>query len=287
MKKHGVFSLLLLSLTACSGKAARPNESYFSNADDPDLSYITRNGENRGKEGVGYSYQEVSREATVESISRDIDAGKSVYLFLHLDTCSHCAAAHDDYVNAWLDSGIEVYSLEFIQKDIASGMAVLHGLVERYPAYGKYLNEGIVTPSTFLLDNAEKIRAVGMENQRESLQNLEEFLKNLLNFTYIYTFRTFDSYLKFAQENDCLVYRNGIDDEFYPTQVYPLAKRSSRHTAELQTEYFSEEDLKRLDEYIGSDNQLGLIEKGALTQKTSVYESPDVAGQIIQSFYQK
>lgn len=284
MKKALACSLLLLALTSCSSTPSRPNESYFVNQDDPDLPYMTRNGDNYGRKGVSYSYDEVSRGVTVESISHEIDSGKSVFLFLHMDTCSHCSAAHDDYVNAWLDSGLEVFALKFIQSNPQPMLGILHELGERYPAYASAFNNTIYTPSTYLLDNADKIRVVGVENQRESLQNLEEFLKNLMNFTYVYTFRTFDSYLSFAKENECLVYRHGAEDAFFYDTIYPLAKHSKLHTAELQVEYFSEADKKRCEEYFG-EADLGLVKGNALSSQISVTKSPDQAGQLIRSYY--
>ena len=163
-------------------------------------------------------------------------------------------------------------------------LGILHGLGERYPAYASAFNSTIYTPSTYLLDNANKIRVVGVENQRESLQNLEEFLKNLMNFTYVYTFRTFDSYLSFAKENECLVYQSKAEDTYFYDTIYPLAKHSKLHTAELQVEYFSEADKKRCEEYFG-EADLGLVKNCVLSDQLSVTKSPDQAGQLIRSYY--
>ena len=285
MKKRWIASLLLLSLSACSSQGSkRPNESYFTNPNDPDLAYVTRNGDNYGKEGIAYSYQEVMREASVDAIANDIDSGKGVFLFLHGDTCSHCSAAHDDMVGMLLDSGLEAYQAMFAMRNPSPTITMLGELASRYPAYAKYLNGHYTTPSSYFLDNEGKIRVIAIENNRESLQNLEEFVKNLFNFTTIYTFRTFDSYLRFAADYDCLAYVKDADDSFYEESVFPLAKRSSLHTAELQWEYFSEEDQKRCQDYFG-ENNLGLIQKGTLATSANAVKNPAEAGELVQSYY--
>ena len=278
-------SLLLLSLSSCGlGNSARYNDAEFPVTDDTDLVYLKRNGDNFDKNNISYSYADLTREATHDSLSKRIDGGESVFLFLHSDGCPSCQASHDDLARFFLTSGILVEGLHFTDETREAKLNVLYSITAAYPNLAKVLHSPYVTPSIYIIRNGESAVPVSFLDQRESLQNLEEFLKNLMNFTYVYTFRTFDSYLSFAKENECLVYRHGAGDAFFYDTIYPLAKHSKLHTAELQVEYFSEADKKRCEEYFG-EADLGLVKGNTLSSQISVTKSPDQAGQLIRSYY--
>lgn len=285
MKKHLYLALLSVAILSCSSAKSHPDEHYFSFTDRTDAPYFTRNGDNYGKKGIAYSYQEVTRTLSTDAVIDEINHGKSIFLLLHAEGCSGCSAAHDDLVSFFLESGLEVYGGYFALNDIATTAKELERLVNCFPEYARYLSAPYYTPTIYLLDSPTKMRPVSFQDERKSLQNLEEFFKELMNFTMVYTFKTFASFQTFAKENDCLVYRNLYSQDYFYESIYPLAKHSAKHTAYLDYASFSEDDKRLCDELFQGDYEIGAVKKGVFSPLFEIDKSPEEAERFVKEYY--
>ncbi|MBQ7250086.1 MAG: hypothetical protein IJS37_01910 [Bacilli bacterium] len=241
-KRLGTTLLILLGLCGCN---AQTNTNAFPRTDDPDLAYVTRNGDNYGKSGINHNYESMCRPFSKDRLEEALANGRPLFLFLFSDSCSHCREAHNDLTNFFLSSSIEVEGVSFTSVTTPQVAAELTSFIVEYPALEQTITTSFVTPSIFLIKNEQKALNLQFLEQRESLQNLFDFFKGFMNFTYVYTFHSYDSFASFYKDNDCLVYVDDESDEpktpFYDI-LYPEAIHSDKFTAHIEWEYVSEED---------------------------------------------
>ena len=279
--KHRAFALLLAlcSLTGCQQSCAY---DAFPNVDDPTLSYLTRNGDNYGKQGHNYPYETVCRPFLKERLEEGLDNGRATMLFLYGDTCSHCEQAHNDLVDFFVGSGIEVEGVRFNSETQTQYVRDLNAFGAEHPILGRTLSSPYYTPTLYIIKNEEKILSLQFQSHRESLQTLFDFFKGIINFTWVFNFHSYDSFVSFYKQNDCLIY---CDDEaevaptsFY-RDFYPVAIHSAKKTAHIEWEYVSEEDKPRFMSLL-SEN-VSLAKKGELTP----VPSSEITSDWIKDYY--
>ncbi len=279
--KRRAFALLiaLCSLTGCQQTYAY---DVFPNPDDPTLAYLTRNGDNFGKQGHNYPYQSVCRPFLKERLEEGLANERATMLFLYGDTCSHCEQAHNDLVDFFVGSGVEVEGVRFNAETQAQYVADLNAFGAAHPTLGRTLSSPYYTPTLFIIKNEEKILSLQFQNHRDSLQTLFDFFKEIINFTWVFNFHTYDSFVSFYQQNDCLVYCDEPAEEAPTTffqDFYPVAIHSNKKTAHIEWEYVSEEDRNRFNELLPST--VSLAKKGEL----SPVPSSDITSSWINNYY--
>ena len=284
--KRLIWLTLLPALVACGTSNVPDARDAFPFEDDPDRPYLTRNGDNFGVEGVGRAYQDVMRELTKESFVQNIERGESFLIYLHQDNCRNCQAAHDDILNFVLDSDVLMYSVHFTPDNIPEKCSMLNGLDDEFPSLSNVLDGEYHTPDMILFKNAEKAYPVSFYSERNPLQNLYNFFKNLFNFTYVYHFSAWDKFESFVQENGCLAYVNEKEEpSFFYENIYPKAKVSEKITAVLDTELMTESDLTKLNEKYGEEKTLFTIEKGQKKRSLNVADQRDDSLEMIRDYY--
>ncbi|MCR5349127.1 MAG: hypothetical protein K6E59_05955 [Bacilli bacterium] len=288
MKKPVLF--LVLPLIAglsfsCTGSSSRshPDFSIFPFSDGDGLAYVTRNGENFGKEGIAYAYGEVSRNDDADAIIREINQGRSAVLFLHQENCSSCERAHDDLVSFFLDSGIEVHALDFSETTRTQSYAHISKITSTFPSYTSVMHD-YVTPSFYLLKDPEKACFLNFLPERTSLQNLENYFKNLLNFPLIFNFRTLSAFQKYVSKNNCLAYYDAGQSTFYMDNVYSRAIHVGKAVARLEASYLSQEDRDAYAKEYG-DSDVLWFQEGKAKEKGSGASSPDAASQLVTRYF--
>ncbi len=248
MRRRALTLLLtLLSLTGCQQGSGTGD---FPFTDDADKSYVTRNGDNYGKSGLSHNYESVCRPFSRERLEEGLSNSRPVFFFVYKDYCHSCEDAHNDLINFFLNSKIEVDGIHFTEDNTEELLAELKIFREAHPGIAKTITSSLVTPSIFLIKNEEKALNLQFLYQRDSLQNLYNFFKELMNFTLVYTFHTYDAFTRFYKDNDCLIYMDEEEDEaptaFYEN-VYPLAQHSAKITAHIETEYVSDSDKAKFE----------------------------------------
>ncbi len=237
--------LALLCLTGCQSPSATGD---FPHTDDASNAYVTRNGDNYGKSGLSHSYESLCRPYSRQRLEDGLANDRPTFLFLYKDYCHSCEAAHNDLVQFFLSSLIEVDGIHFTDDNTQELLAEVKSFQADHPVIGEAIGSPVVTPSIFLIKNEEKALNLQFLDHRESLQNLYDFFKGLMNFTLVYTFHAFDAFSRFYKENDCLVYmdegKESAPTSFYK-DVYPLAKRSAKITAHIETNELAEAEKER------------------------------------------
>ena len=268
--RRRILSLLAISLTLMGCQNAGNGSGDFPFVDDPDKAYLTRNGDNYGKGGLSHSYQSMCRTFSATRIQEALDDGKQVVLFFEMDGCKSCESAHNDLTHFYLSSLVEVESVHFEDGNHEEIRDELRALRDAHPSISEALGDTIYFPSMFLIKNEKKTLPLSFLSQRESLQNLYDFFKGLMNFTLVYNFQTYDAFARFYKENDCLVY---MDEEgavaptpFYQN-VYPLASHSQKITAHIETKYVSPDDKAKFDSLLPEKTYK--VEKGELAPVSS------------------
>lgn len=284
--KRTLWLAFLPSLVACSASNNPNAREAFPFENDPDRPYLTRNGDNYGIEGVGRAYQDVMRELSKDDFIQNIENGESFLIYLHQDNCRNCQAAHDDILNFLLDSEVMMYSVHFTPDNIPEKCNMLNDLGAEFPSLSNVLDGEYHTPDMILFKNAEKAYPVSFYSERNPLQNLYNFFKNLFNFTYVYHFSAWDQFESFVQENDCLAYVNGLDEpSFFYENIYPKAKVSEKITAVLDSELMTENELAKFNEKYGKEKTLFTIEKGQKKRSLDVVDQRDDSLEMIRDYY--
>ena len=241
---------LLLSLLCLVGCQSPNGTGEFPFADDPSCAYITRNGDNYGKSGLSHSYESLCRPFSRQRLEDGLSNGRPTFFFIFKDYCHSCEDAHNDLVHFFLDSLIEVEGAHFTSENEGVLLEEIRAFRQAHPTIAKTIGSTLLTPSIFLIKNEEKVLDLQFLDQRESLQNLYDFFKGVMNFTCVYTFHTYDAFTHFYKENDCLVYMDE-DGEIVPSSfyedVYPLAIHSSKITAHIETAEVQKEDKAKFE----------------------------------------
>lgn len=245
--RHRVLTLLL-SLACLTGCQRSNGTADFPYTDEQDNAYMTRNGDNYGKSGLSHSYESLCRPFSRQRLEDGLSNDRPTLFFVYKDFCHSCEDAHNDLTNFFLSSLIEVEGIHFTndnEKELLSELALFRNA---HPGIAQTITSTLLTPSIFLIKNEGKALNLQFMDQRDSLQNLYNFFKGLMNFTMVYNFHSFDAFTRFYQENDCLIYMDE-DGQSTPTSfyedVYPLAKRSPKITAHIETAEVSSEDKSR------------------------------------------
>lgn len=232
----------LLGLCACHASGGNAD---FPRTDDPDLSYLQRNGDNFRKSGINHNYDSMCRPFSKKYMEENLKEGKSSLLFLYSDSCAHCREAHGDLTNFFLSSSVEVVGVNFPSGDYHEIYTELTSFVSDYPGLAKTISTPYLTPSIYLIKDEEKALNLQFLNERESLQNLFDFFKGFINFTYVYSFRSYDAFASFYKANDCLVFVDEESEEapgFFYENLYQEAIHSGKMTAHIEWDYVSESD---------------------------------------------
>ena len=234
---------------------------------------MTRNGDNYGKSGLSHSYESLCRPFSRERLEDGLINGRPTFFFVYKDFCHSCESAHNDLVNFFLSSLIEVEGIHFTNDNEKELLAELALFREAHPGIAETITRILLTPSIFLIKNEEKALNLQFMDHRDSLQNLYDFFKGLMNFTMVYTFHSFDAFSRFYQDNDCLVYMDEVQEDaptpFYET-VYPLAIHSPKITAHIEINEASKEDQDRFlnllpeKTYITKKGELSPIPLGSI-----------------------
>ncbi len=263
MKRAPLF-LSLLFLVSCAARS-HPDYSLFPFTDDKDMAYLFRNGDNYGKKGLSYSYKEVARQSEVASINAKIGRGESIFLYLYQDSCEACRSIHDDMVAYFLESGVEVWGVDFTIKE--QGLSIIDGIKKVYPALASGFDSTLVTPSGYLIKNGEKVLPLGFLSERESLQKLEEFFKNQWNYSMVFTFTEYDAFVSFSKKNDTLAL---IDDGTVTARSAFLNKalHTSKATALLELTLSKPAEVDKF-KTLGYAGDLLRYEKGEVKEKAS------------------
>ena len=245
--RHRILTLFL-SLTSLVGCQHSNGTATFPYTDDKDNAYMTRNGDNYGKSGLSHSYESLCRPFSRERLEDELSNGRATFFFVYKDFCHSCESAHNDLVNFFLSSLIEVEGIHFTSENEKELLAELALFRKAHPLIAETITSTLLTPSIFLIKNEEKTLNLQFMDQRDSLQNLYDFFKGMMNFTMVYTFHSFDSFSRFYHDNDCLVYVDEVGEEaptpFYEA-VYPLAIHSPKITAHIEINEASKEDTDR------------------------------------------
>lgn len=278
-------SLLSISLFACGGAPkAHIDEDLFPFQDDGESVYLTRNGDNYTKNGLSYPYEKITHEGSFSAIDRHIKQGEASLLFLHAEGCPSCSAAHDDLTHFFLTSGVYVEGFYFTSETRQSVLVELNHIPEVYPSLSNVFTKTYYTPTMFIIRDAEHAYPVSFQDQRESLQNLDDFLKSLMNLTYIYEFTKYAEFSSFIAEKDCLTYLDEGGD-YFSSSIYPRAIHKSLHTARIHLEEASEADRESFISFFGQDKNLAKISQGKVTASYDVEKDADDAASLIESYY--
>lgn len=278
-------SFLSISLFACGGAPkAHIDESLFPFQDDGESVYLTRNGDNYTKNGLSYPYEKITHEGSFDAIDRHIKQGEASLLFLHAEGCASCSAAHDDLTHFFLTSGVYVEGFYFTSETRQAVLAELNRIPDVYPALSNVFTKTYYTPTMFILRDAEHAYPVSFQEQRESLQNLDDFLKSLMNLTYIYEFTNYAEFSSFIAEKDCLAALDDGDGHF-SSSIYPRAIHKPLHTARIRLEETSGSDKESFLAFFGQGKNLARINGGKVTASYDIEKDADDAASFIESYY--
>ena len=294
MKRIAQTLLPLLALASCSSSSSgafTPTGVVFSFSDDPQFIYMTRNGDNCWKTDANRTYDDVVRPLVLEDLNYKVDHGEGVCILMYQDSCHTCQTAHDDIVHLLLDSGIEVFGVHFASGNFEEIRSILATFAAEHPALRNVFNGEYYTPAIYFVKNAEQAYQVSFLDHRNSLQELEEFFKQIMNVTSVYSFRTWSSFQWFAATTSCLLCTdpNVGTDPYFHEKIYPLAKHSPLPVAHLETRFFSDVDHNELMAYIGSLGApiVATVEKGGALMETAYVDiEPDKADRLISSYFQ-
>ena len=280
--KKACACFLLFALVSCGQKTGF-DPSVFPFTDDADLGYLTRNGDNYTKSGLSYSYDEVLRELDYDAFEKQLEHEESFLIYLHQDGCHTCQSVHDDMVSYWLDSGVMTYGIHIQQGNVQASVSLLNSFGVNYPELSDVFSGQYFTPTLFYVRNESKALKIPFTSERDSLSQLEDYLRGLFNYTNVYRFTSYQNYAKFAAEMDCISFC-GDDVAYFYDELYPLAKHSKKNTALLETSFFSEEDLSALRRDLeGKD--LWLNSAGKRSNPLSSKENALESRALIESYY--
>ena len=282
MKKL-VSALLLLALSSCSqASKLRLNLEKFPLSQEPGLFHVSRSGDNYPKQGIAYSYAEAGKPSNAERIIAKVNGGESALLFLHQDYCHTCLASHDNLMSVFIESGMELASFDFSEDKRAATYDELNMILDAFPSYVTVIHD-LVTPSMYLLSSPEKAYALPFLPEVNSLQNLEEYFRNILAFDYVFTFSRYDAFYDFLSAYDCLAYLDG-GASFYYDSIYPLAKGSPRFTARIEASLLSAQDQRSFASLFG-EGDLALFQKGEAKQKENSRTNPESSETLVKGYY--
>ena len=276
--KKPVFALLSALLLCSCAVASHPDLKKFPFTDDADNPYLVRNGDNYRKSGIGYSYQELTLATDADDIVERLTHGESVLLFLHQDNCPSCSSHHDDLASFFLDSGAAVFGIDFT--DVSAGFAIINSLKEKLPYTKSMFPTEMVTPSMFMLKNLEKGYPIEFLSEDTSVDALENFFAERINFTLVYDFTSYSSYSSFIKDYDCLTYLVDGDDSI-ENAIYPTAFHNDKPLARFNLSKASEQDQASMKSFLG-DAKVGLVKGKQAKEKAS---SSDEAISLINRYY--
>ncbi len=239
--------LALASLAACQGQSS---SEQFSFTDDTTNVYMTRNGDNYGKSGLSHAYPSMCRPFSKDRLEKTLASGRSMFLFLYADFCSHCEDAHNDLTRFFLTSGVEVEGVHFADGSTSETYKELMSFVNAHEGISSVFGSTVRTPTIYLVKDERKTLKLEFMSQRETLQNLYDYFSGIINFTCVYNFNTYDAFASFYKEHDCLIYRDSSEEEtpsFFYSNIYQTAIHSPKITVHIETEYVSEEDNAKFD----------------------------------------
>lgn len=282
MNKRLLGLVPLFALTcSCVQNKARLDLDKYPFAEDG-VGYLFRNGDNYTKEGIAYSYNELTRRQNFALIQTAVEHEADVLLFLHQNNCPSCQASHDNLATFYMQSGVEAYSYDFTSFP-SEVLAELNRLPGTYPAYAETMKR-YVTPSLYLLKGTSKALYLDfLPAQKEGLSSLESYFKNLLNLTYVFTFRDYGAFVSFAKDHEVLAVKASEYGFFYD-EVYPLAKRSGHFTALLEYDLMDQGNKTRCDAAF-EEADIALFQTGSIKRKERVQEDLGPAKELIKEYY--
>lgn len=284
--KHHVFLSLLLTFACagCTASGGLPNHDAFPSTDDPDLPFIVRNGENYAKAGIGYSYDEMLRPASVEALCERIDKGESVFLFLYADDCNACAASHDNLAHFFLDSGIEAFGAHFVRNNTSETVTMLRTFAATYPGYSSLFGSSFFTPTAYLLKSPTTAYPLAFQDYRGNVKDLEDYFRPLMNLAPIYRVQSYEGYLSASNFLDGLVYRDSDETNFFYSTIYPRAIHSDKPIIHIENAHLSEADQAKFDGFLKQGDLL-LMERSSVKQKINAQTSPSGAQSLLNQYY--
>ena len=262
-RKSALLLLPLLLLSSCGEKVD------FSYTDDPELIYLTRNGDNKGS--TSNKLNDFVRLSNASELVSRISSGESVFVYAYQFGCASCAKVEEAMTAYLRDSLVTCYGL-YDDKDTRSTensviKKAFDALKKSFPALAETIGDAYRTPTGYLIKNKETIYSLTFSyDKKEDPIEFEKKMKGLINYTSIYEFKTAPAFLEFAEKNDCFyVYDDKIATSgIFMEKVYSRAIHSSKPTARIQYSYLSSEDKALLAARLGSGSadNFGFISKG-------------------------
>lgn len=239
--------LPLLLLSSCSTKIE------FPITDDPDLIYLSRNGDNY--KTTANTAHNLVKESNPTSLVAAINEGDSVFVFTHQIFCSSCKAVDAAFSVFLRDSMAMCYGVYNASREDTNITKTMEALKKNFPAMADVIGDNYYTPSFYLIKDKENIVSVTLSDEETKDANkLEERFKGLANYTGIYEFTKASAFLDFVTHNDCFYLFDdvvGVKSTFQKN-VYKYALHSSKLTARVRYSSLSADDKALIASRLGN-----------------------------------
>lgn len=257
-------ALLSLVCVSCGERTVFP----YSN--DPNYPYAVRNGENIGK-----SYSSLSKAATpgnIELVSGRIREENPFFLFLTQDNCDHCAASEHAFLSFLEQSEASAINVHDDHKSTPKLFDFYNDLLEAFPDYADKIPsaKNIGTPALFLVSSPSAIRYIPYQDTFLNAKAFVAQMKDLANYTHIYEFSTYASFVSFANNHDVLLcLKNKENESYYSSSLYGLAKATPAYTATVNLDGINEKEAALFAKEYGDKNVISIKKGGEVIASMS------------------
>lgn len=285
MKSKAFLALLPLLLLSSCGE----NKVEFPVTDDPDLIYLSRNGNNF--KSTANDVKSLSLSAKAADLVNHVKAGESIFVYCHQVYCSSCKSLENSMSAFLRDSEVTCFSLYNSSREDTTIYDGLEGLKKAFPGIAEVIGEYNTyrTPTAYLIKDGE--HAVKMdfdETEAQDAKKLEDRFKALANYTAIYEFSKAEPFLSYVQNNDCLfVFDDALSNAgIFQSKVYQYAIHSEKKVARVRFSSLTSVDKATIASKIGngSGNLAGTV-KGGQFDFHNYKENPAAFTELLSTYY--
>ncbi len=213
-----------------------------------------------------------------EAVDR-LNEGEDVLLLWHQKSCSHCKVLQEVFSPYVMDSHALVYSLD--QTNIRDEV---NALKEAFPDMANDFPT-LATPYLFYLSaSTKRATRIDFTGQTSTVKAFESFMDGQLNLENVYTFRSLDNFKSFCDSRDCLGYVSAGTslDGYFRSDLYPVARKSSKVTAVLEYAYMGQADQAQFASEFG-EAEAKLIDY--TKEKPSAVTLSEGASDLLKTYY--